>query len=133
VALTLVGLFFLSIVSSGASGAIPTSTTAPGSYDSSCEKTAQSQIQLDQCAQSELKQVQTQLTTLLTEDSAQFGKRTVNKVQGRWRQFRDAECDLEAKPYRHGTIVPLIIGECEIQLTVQRTQSLSAYLRSRPH
>ena len=87
---------------------------------------------MDECAQSELRQVQSQLTTLLNKEATMFGRKAVNKVESQWRQFRNSECALEAAPNKGGTIVPLVIGECEVQLTVQRIQAVSAFLDSFP-
>jgi uncharacterized protein YecT (DUF1311 family) len=88
---------------------------------------------MGECAISELKQAERQLTTLLNEESAGFGKKAVDRVEGQWRHFRDSECALEATPNKGGTIQGFVIMSCEIQLTVQRTQSVMAYLQSRPH
>jgi uncharacterized protein YecT (DUF1311 family) len=131
---TLVGTLAVAVIgipSVGATASTP--TTAPVTYNQSCRQSAMTQIAMDECAESELKQVQTQLTTLLHEDSTLFGGKTVNKVQGQWRRFRDSECALEASINKGGTIAPFDIGECEIQMTVQRIQALSTFLQSRPH
>jgi uncharacterized protein YecT (DUF1311 family) len=124
---------FLTLSPTWASASATTQTTTPVTYDSSCQQTALTQVAMGECAVSELKQVQRQLTTLLNEESAGFGKKAVDRVEGQWRQYRDSECALEARPNKGGTIVGLVITNCEVQLTVQRAQSLMAYLQSRPH
>jgi uncharacterized protein YecT (DUF1311 family) len=128
------GAFSLGLLNSPtaeASGSTP--TTVVVTYNRSCEKTAQSQIAMDQCAQTELDQVQSQLRSLLEKESARFGSKAVNQVQNRWETFRASECTLEASIYRGGTVHPLIVGECEVQLTVERVQELKAFEQSLPH
>ena len=76
--------------------------------------------------------MQSQLTTLLNKESAMFGRKAVNQVEDHWRRFRDSECALQARPNKGGTVVPLVIGECDIQLTMQRIQELSEFPNSFP-
>jgi uncharacterized protein YecT (DUF1311 family) len=72
----------------------------------------------------ERSELQQQLTPALAKDSALFGASAVDKVQAAWIQYRDNECELEQSPYEGGTIQPLIYGECEVALTVQRLQEV---------
>jgi uncharacterized protein YecT (DUF1311 family) len=110
VSLALIGAIFLILVSARSVGAEGTpQSTVPGTYNRSCEQTALTQVAMGECAQSELKQVQGQLTTLLKEESARFGSKAVNKLQSQWRRFRDSECSLEALPNKGGTVVGLIM------------------------
>jgi len=123
--------FILNSLPVDASGSTP--TKAAETYNRSCEKTAQSQLAMDECAQSELDQVQSQLRSLLEKEFVRFGSNAVNQVQSQWKTFRDSECALEASPSKGGTIYPLIVGECEVQLTVERVQELKVFEQSLPH
>jgi uncharacterized protein YecT (DUF1311 family) len=126
-------LLLIDAAAAGASSAPTTTTTTAVQYNRSCEKTATTQIALDKCAQSELRQVQGRLTTQVNELSRRLGTKAVRQVQSRWLTFRASECALEASPYKGGTIQPLIVGECELGLTVERLQELRTFEQSLPH
>ncbi|RKD35798.1 uncharacterized protein YecT (DUF1311 family) [Rhizobium sp. WW_1] len=63
-----------------------------------------------------------------------LGKRNLKLAQEAWLKFRDLECNLETgrdpdRLGRDGTIMPMLLGECAIALTEQRTRDLSEQLK----
>jgi len=53
---------------------------------------------------------------------------TIGKAQRAWVAWRDLECEAAATPNLGGTIVPIVTGNCRIDLTVDRTGALKDLL-----
>jgi uncharacterized protein YecT (DUF1311 family) len=102
-------------------------------YNSNCEKTALSQVAMDQCVASELAQLGSEMHIALNDEATRFGKTAVTSAQDAWALFEKAECQLEESPYKGGTIQPLIYGVCERGLLVQRINDIDAVIRAAPH
>ena len=63
-----------------------------------------------------------------------LGKRNLERSQTAWLQFRAAECDLDtgndpSQPGSGGTIMPMLLDECAVSLTEQRTRDLKDQLK----
>lgn len=115
----------LTVGASTASAATPTTTTEPiVTYNRSCETTALSQIALDQCAINELKQLQGKLSTALAAERRKVRTKLVNAAQRAFVSYQRTECAAASSIDSGGSIYPLIVSECEIQLTVQRIQQV---------
>ncbi|CAM3280009.1 lysozyme inhibitor LprI family protein [Methylobacterium mesophilicum] len=61
------------------------------------------------------------------------GRRNLDPAQKAWRRFRDLECQLETgydaeHPDRNGSIMPMLIEECETAMTERRTRDLTDQL-----
>gem|GEM_PF-1952896 len=105
----------------------PAPTLPPVTYDQSCDRTAQSQTAMDECAGMELLEVQRQLNAALAADERGAGTsfvRLVNSAQRTFDTYEKAECTVAAEPNIGGTIYPLIFGSCEVRVTVQRLQEV---------
>lgn len=102
-------------------------------YSSKCEKTALSQVAMDQCIASELAQLGSEMHIALNDEASRFGKTAVTPAQDAWAAFEKAECQLEESPYKGGTIQPLIHGVCERGLLVRRINEIYAVIRAAPH
>ena len=111
------------------------STTPPPkpTYNAKCQKTAMSQIAMDDCVAGEVAQLNAEMKIALRDEAGQFGKGAVATVQQDWLRFEQAECRLEDKVYKGGTIQPLIYGVCELGLLVQRINEIDAVIRAWPH
>jgi uncharacterized protein YecT (DUF1311 family) len=110
-----------------AASATPTTTTLPTvTYDRSCESTAQTQIALDECAIRELKQLRGKLHTALAQERKRIRAKLVNAAQKAFLSYERTECLATASINSGGSIYPLIVSECEIDLTVQRIQQVAS-------
>ncbi len=92
-----------------------------------------SQVAMDRCAGKEVAELDKQLSQALNKDAALYGSAAVDAVQSEWVKFRASECSLEERTYKGGSIQPLIYGECEIALTVQRLQQVREALAGLSH
>ncbi len=86
-----------------------------------------SQIAMDECVGTELLEVRRQLNVALA--SAERGGSTISvrfiKVaEQTFETYEKAECTVAAAPNTGGTIYPLLFGNCEVRLTVQRLQDV---------
>jgi uncharacterized protein YecT (DUF1311 family) len=123
-------LLFLGAPLAAAAAPTTTTTTLPVvTYNRSCESTALTQIALDECAVHELKQLRGQLATALATDRRRIRAKLVNASQKVFNSYEHAECLAAASVNEGGTIYPLIVSECEIQLTVQRIQQVETDAR----
>ena len=111
----------------------PTSTTeSPVTYNNGCEHTANTQAALNECANSEVRQLQNQLSSALHSEQKVFGTKMVRAAQSQWTKFVKAECTMEANPNRGGSIYPLIYEDCVRDLTVTRIEETRAIPASQP-
>ena len=112
--------------SSTASVVHSSSYTAPAqsviTYDRSCDKTAVSQIAMDDCVTRRLHQVECQLTQALSQEKKSVASGLVISAESLFETFEVGECKAEARPNFGGTNYPVAFGSCELQLTVQRIQ-----------
>jgi len=104
----------------------------PVTYNSQCERTASTQTAMNECVNSEVKQLQGQLSLALHSERGVFGTKMVGVAESQWRTFVKAECTMEASPNRGGSIYPLIYGDCVRDLTVTRIEEIRAVLASHP-
>ena len=102
-------------------------------YDRSCEKKAMTTFAIDECAASELAQLQRQLVTVLSTASAHFGRGLVDAAQGKWLKFRDAECLMEASTSIGGSAHTYDVLFCEVSLTVRRITDIREAISNIPH
>lgn len=109
-----------------------TTTTVTVAYDRSCEKTAQSQMAMDLCAASELRQLQGQLASALLKERTNLSPGLVDAAQTTFDQYEVAECKADASPNTGGSIYPLVVGNCEVSLTVQRIEQVRSDSTPRP-
>ena len=125
---------------SSSASRIPTSKTSatsssgytppPVKYNRSCEKTALSQIKMDECAASELGQVTKLLHSALSDENKYYGSGKVNSVQSSWDKYMKAECAMESGINKGGSILPLVMTDCEISETVSRIQRIDIDIHS---
>jgi uncharacterized protein YecT (DUF1311 family) len=96
-------------------------------YDRSCERTAATQLALDECAASELHQVQRQLGAALVAQTRAAGlsqRHLDAAAQSGFLAYEKAECLASASPDKGGSIYPMVLADCELRLSVQRLQEL---------
>ena len=116
-------------VSSSTGPAIPSSTstgTTAVAYDRSCEKTAQTQVAMDSCVESELTQLQTELSSALSKERNVIAPDLVDAAEAAFVRYETSECDAAASPSIGGSIHPLVEGTCQVALTVQRIQQVTS-------
>ncbi len=111
----------------GSSTASPAPTMPVVRYDRSCERTAATQLALDECAASELHQVQRQLGAALVAQTRAAGlsqRHLDAAAQSGFLAYEKAECLASASPDKGGSIYPMVLADCELRLSVQRLQEL---------
>ncbi|WP_349961765.1 lysozyme inhibitor LprI family protein [Rhizobium sp. ZPR3] len=89
------------------------------------------------CAAGKLKTAESALDQAYAALDARLeplGKRNLKLAQEAWLKFRDLECNLETgsdpdRLGREGTIMSMLLGECAIALTEQRTRDLTEQLK----
>lgn len=96
-------------------------------YDQSCARTAQTQMAMDQCVGTQLREVTAQLDRALRQqeqgaDGATV--RTINAVQASFHTYEHRECLVAASGEVGGSIYPMMVGLCHLRLTVQRLQEV---------
>ena len=102
-------------------------------YHGHCDKTAETQLALDECVGGQVAELTSEMQKALSDEVSQFGAANVARVQNSWSAFEKAECSLEESPYKGGTIQPLIYGTCERGLLVQRIDEIDAVVAAVPH
>jgi uncharacterized protein YecT (DUF1311 family) len=125
VAGVLAGMLVSTAASLGSAATVPstTTTTLPVvTYNRSCEVTAQTQIALDRCSRDELSQVQGTLSAAIKKEKKWISAKLVNASQKAFAKYEKAECAADAAINSGGSIYPLIVNDCAIQLIVQRIQ-----------
>jgi len=93
-------------------------------FNRSCERTAQSQTQMNECAASELDQLQSQLNTALAFQRRLSDADLIDKAESAFESYEKAECTEASWPNTGGSIYPLVFSQCEINLTVQRIEQI---------
>ncbi len=96
----------------------------PVKYDRSCEKSAFSSWQMDQCAESELSQVTDIMNSALSKEAKYIGSGVVTTVQSSWEKYMLAECDMEEGIFAGGSTAPYIQLTCEASETVARIKEI---------
>lgn len=101
--------------------------------DEACYKKAQSQAELTECSQNDLKQVDGQLNKLYKEMEARLkGDDDTTKLlvdaQKKWVAFRDAECTLTTVRTAGGSINAMNFNACVTDLTQSRVKDFQNYL-----
>ena len=99
-----------------------TSATAP------CQSSAlTSDYQIDRCLEGKIREITSRMQTALRRESGYLRYaspsqdwRVVQRTQRTFVAYAREECLAQTNPYRTGTIVPILYGECEVQLFDQR-------------
>jgi uncharacterized protein YecT (DUF1311 family) len=99
-----------------------------------------SDFQIDQCLESEIRSLTSQMNSLLRKESVYLRYasraqdwRVAQRTQATFVAYAREECLSQANPYQSGTIVPIIFGECVIQLYQQRRDNIEGVLASFRH
>ena len=109
------------------SAATATTTTLPTvTYNRACEASAQTQLALDKCAGSELRQLDAKLTIALKRERRRVPSKLVNAAQKAFVSYESSECRAAASVNSGGSIYPLVFDQCGIRLTVQRIQQVES-------
>jgi uncharacterized protein YecT (DUF1311 family) len=107
--------------------ATSTTTTLPTvTYNRACEASAQTQLALDKCAGSELRQLDAKLTIALKRERRRVPSKLVNAAQKAFVSYESSECRAAASVNSGGSIYPLVFDQCGIRLTVQRIQQVES-------
>lgn len=104
----------------------------PGLAASPCEN-AQDQVTLNQCANEEFAAADKKLNASYREIQKRLAddpdtKKLLVAAQRAWMKFRDAECAFSSSSSGGGSIQPMLIANCQAQLTSERSKQLDAYL-----
>ncbi len=94
---------------------------------------AGTQADLDACAATAFKaddatlnQLYKQIKTRLGDDAAK--QKALATAQRAWIAYRDAECGFAASGVEGGSIYPMVVTDCQDELTKHRIQDFKAYL-----
>jgi len=98
-----------------------------------CDK-ADDQVTMNQCASDELVKIDKLLNGTYKKIEQRLAddpdtKKLLISSQRAWIKFRDAECDFAASGTAGGSIYPMMVVMCRTQLTSERNNQLSDYLR----
>lgn len=104
--------------------AAKTAPIPPPSYGTGCERSAASQMAMDEWAEKQAHELESELARALAAETSDFGTTLVVVAQHAWMGYEAAECRLEERPYAGGTIQPLIYAECEQGLLVVRIDQI---------
>ena len=99
-----------------------------------CEKTAQTQLELNNCAHlayvkadAEMNRVYKQLMASSSESGEKYQQK-LKEAQVAWLKYRDATCESEAVINEGGSIYPMIYDYCLASVTEERTKRLKNML-----
>jgi uncharacterized protein YecT (DUF1311 family) len=112
---------------SAAMSAVTTPTLPAVTYNHSCDRTAQTQTAMNQCAAKEVRELRHQLAAALSRQEkggSPSSVRLIQSAQSSFVAYEKAECAAVAAPNLGGSIYPLIFGSCEVRLTVQRIEEV---------
>lgn len=103
----------------------------PGLGFDECSKKAITTIEIRQCLAQELSYYDKKLNASYNELISKLAKHqqdSLKKAQRAWLAYRNAECDFAAFSEQPGTIAPVIITTCFINMTKNRVNELNTYL-----
>ena len=96
--------------------------------------------QINQCLESHMRSMTRKMTSSLRVESAYLRYashaqdwRVAQHTQATYVAYAREECLSQANPYQSGTIVPIIYGECIVQLFQQRLDTIDRALASFRH
>jgi uncharacterized protein YecT (DUF1311 family) len=104
----------------------------PPSYDSSCMKTARTQLALDRCVAREVAELDAELAHAVTVQGGVTGAAGAKATEATWTKYMRSEWLLETRPNAGGSIVPLVYGDCEVRLLVDRISEIRAFVDAQP-
>lgn len=94
-----------------------------------------SDYQIDNCLEASIRTMNTKMNMSLRKESRylRYGSpaqdwRVVRRTQSTFIAFSRSECLSQANPYQPGTIVPILYGECVLQLYHQRLDDIKRVL-----
>ncbi|MEZ0472479.1 lysozyme inhibitor LprI family protein [Luteimonas salinilitoris] len=111
----------------------PASAAQSASDDDDCYSKAQSQAELTECSEDDLKPVDDELNKRYREMEARLKddddtKKLLIDAQRKWVAFRDAECNLSTVRSSGGSIHPMNFNNCATDLTQRRVNDFQGYL-----
>lgn len=92
---------------------------------------AQTQLDMNQCASTEYKKADKELNDTYQQVlKATSGEQTnlLKKAQGKWNEYRDADCKFQTYSHRDGSINSMNVSHCLTSKTEQRTKELKEML-----
>lgn len=92
---------------------------------------AQSQMELNQQAGTQLQDADRQLNAAYTKLRTRLGPESRTRLQAAeeaWIRFRDRECAFIGAPTTGGSIHGMIVAQCQARLTLVRVKDLEAQL-----
>ena len=95
-------------------------------------KNAQTQMDMDFCAGRDFTAADAQLNALYKKLVALLDAHervSLVKAQRAWLAWRDAECDYRTISSEGGSIRPMLIGECDTELTANRIKDIKDQLK----
>ena len=97
-------------------------------------------FQIDQCLEAHMRSMTARMTSSLRRESDflrysshQQDWRVAQRTQATFVAYAREECLSQANPYQPGTIVPILYGECIVQLDRQRLGTINRALASFRH
>jgi uncharacterized protein YecT (DUF1311 family) len=115
-------------VPAGSASAAASKAKTPANPYPACVKSATSESDMEHCYGAELQQLQGQLSAALKRSYSILGTKAVKATQAQWVKYQRSECNLEASVNNGGSIVPLDVISCELQLTAGRIDQVRQIL-----
>ncbi|HST25155.1 MAG TPA: lysozyme inhibitor LprI family protein [Gaiellaceae bacterium] len=118
------------LAGAGAAFATAGSTRPAAANDfSSCIKKARSTAAAEACISAEFKRISGVMNSAYNRLLATTGvdKAKLKSAQAKWVSFRDADCAFAGSINAGGTLGPIDVGECKIELTTERATELQNY------
>jgi uncharacterized protein YecT (DUF1311 family) len=95
-------------------------------------KNPQTQIDMDQCAGQDFQKADGALNASYKQLVSKLDPHALaalKTAQRAWLAWRDAECDYRTIATEGGSIRPMLVSECETELTANRIKDLTAQLK----
>lgn len=94
---------------------------------------AEDQATMNQCADASAKQSDKKLNELYKQIESRLKddadtKKLFVQAQRDWIKFRDAECDFQTAEAAGGSMMPMIVAQCQSSLTQSRVKDFQGYL-----
>lgn len=105
-----------------------TKQAAAGNY-SSCIKNARTTAAAEACIATELKRVNGVMNAAYRKLLATSGvdKAKLTAAQAKWVSFRDADCSFSGSINAGGSLEPIDVGTCKVDLTTTRASELQTF------
>lgn len=108
-----------------------TAGPAPGAGPDTCMDQAQTQSQMNACAQQAFEAATADYSAAYRQLSQSVGnkqRQLLRQVQTEWMQYRVKACEFERNGVAGGSAAPMVFALCQARITRERTAELQRHL-----